>query len=60
VETLLDKWGVPQDESNSRGRFIARVPRYLDESLYGEAMKVTLAGEIAGEKIRPVDGLQVR
>jgi outer membrane lipoprotein len=59
-ETPLDYWGVPRSEEYSRGRFIARVSRYLDEEIYGKGKKVTLAGDIVGEKTRHVDGMQAR
>jgi len=59
-ETPLDCWGVPRDEGSSRGRFIARVPEYLDEEIYGGKNKVTLAGKIVGEETRSLGGVQVR
>lgn len=60
METPLDRWGVPQDEGTSRGRFIARVPEYLAEEIYGGKNKVTLAGNLVGEETRSLGGMPVR
>jgi outer membrane lipoprotein len=59
-ETPLDFWGVPKGDVYSRGRFIARVSRYLDEKIYDRGKKVTLGGEIVGEKKKPMDDIHVR
>jgi outer membrane lipoprotein len=60
LETPLDFWGRPQGSDYGRGRFIARVAKYLDPEVYGDKNRVVLAGEIVGEKIRPIDEIQYR
>ncbi|UCD80932.1 MAG: Slp family lipoprotein [Desulfobacterales bacterium] len=60
LETPLDFWGVPKDEVYSRGRFMARVAKYLDPEVYGGKKKVTLAGDIIGEEIKPLDETHYR
>jgi starvation-inducible outer membrane lipoprotein len=60
LETPLDFWGRPQGSAYGRGRFIAQVAKYLDPEVYGDKNRVVLAGEIVGEKIRPIDKIQYR
>ncbi len=60
LETPLDFWGVPKDEAFGRGRFIAQVPRYLNEEAFGAKKKITLAGTIVSQKTMPVNGSQAR
>jgi starvation-inducible outer membrane lipoprotein len=60
LEMPLDYWGVPQGEVYSRGRFIARVSRYLDNEVYGGKKKVTVAGDIVGEETKRFDEIQIR
>jgi len=60
LETPLDFWGRPAGSAYGRGRFIAQVAKYLDPEVYGDKNRVVLAGEIVGEKIRPIDEIQYR
>jgi len=59
LETPLDFWGVPKGEASGRGRFIAQVPRYLNEEAVGGKKKITLAGTIIGRKTLPLAEPQV-
>jgi outer membrane lipoprotein len=54
LDTPLDYWGEPKDELYSRGRFIAETSEFLDPIVYKKGNKVTLAGEISGEKTLPL------
>ena len=40
--------GRPREEDRSAGRFIARVPAFLDPAIYERGRLVTVAGEITG------------
>jgi outer membrane lipoprotein len=48
LETPLDFLGVPESALSSRGRFIARIPKFLDPAIYLADRDITLAGEIIG------------
>jgi outer membrane lipoprotein len=48
LETPLDFLGVPESAQESRGRFIARSPKFLDPAIYTAERDITLAGEVVG------------
>jgi outer membrane lipoprotein len=48
LETPLDFLGVPEAAQSSRGRFIARIPKFLDPAIYLADRDITLAGEVVG------------
>jgi outer membrane lipoprotein len=52
LETPLDFLGEPQETQSSRGRFIARIPKFLDPAIYLADRKITLAGEVTGAEER--------
>jgi len=54
METSLDDTTRPIDPRDTRGRFIAASPDFLDPELYRKGRAVTVAGVIAGKKILPV------
>lgn len=60
MEKPLDRWGVPRPEAYSRGDFIARVGKPVADGSLSTGRKVILAGDIAGERTEPVDGMQAR
>jgi len=57
LETPLDWEGAPKDAEFSRGRFLARTSHFLDQAVYSQGRKVTLAGEVAGREVRMVGDL---
>jgi outer membrane lipoprotein len=58
LQTPLDSSGFPQDEESSEGRFLVRVPRYLDPEVYQKSRKITVAGEISGKETRPLGEME--
>lgn len=60
LQTPLDSGGEPADEKFSRGRFIAKSPRFLDPEIYKNGRKITVAGEITGQETRPLGAMQYR
>lgn len=58
LETPLDREGAPKDAEFSRGRFLARTRSFLDQAVYREGRKVTVAGEVAGKEVRAVGEMQ--
>ena len=52
LQKPADRQGRPKDVDESQGRFLALYPRYLDVAIYNSGRKVTVAGEIQGEKIQ--------
>jgi outer membrane lipoprotein len=50
----------PQETAASEGRFLVRVEKYLDPYVYRRGRKVTVAGEILGEEVRPVGKMDYR
>jgi outer membrane lipoprotein len=60
LETPLNYEEMPKDGDFSRGRFLARVPKYLDPEIYHNGRKITLAGEVAGKDVQPVGSIDYR
>ncbi len=50
----------PQDTAASQGRFLVRVEKYLDPYVYRRGRRVTVAGEILGEEVRPIGKMDYR
>jgi outer membrane lipoprotein len=54
----LDKWGRPKESHESQGRFIVLHPGYLDTAIYRRDREITVAGEITGQKVLPIDEIE--
>jgi outer membrane lipoprotein len=54
VEKPLDYRGRPQVTDQSLGRFLIVHQNYLDPVIYTEGRAITVAGEILGEKVKPL------
>lgn len=52
--------GEPNETVASEGRFLISVDQYLDSYIYRRGKKVTVAGEIQGEKIKPLGEMEYR
>lgn len=52
--------GVPKETLASEGRFLILADKYLDPYLYRKGKKITVAGEILGEKTEPLDKTEYR
>lgn len=52
--------GEPRETLASEGRFLALSEKYLDPYLFRKGRKITVAGEIQGEKIKPVGEMDYR
>ena len=50
--------GVPSYPDQSEGRFIVLFKRYLDPAVYRAWRKVTVAGEITGQTVKPMQDEQ--
>jgi len=48
--------GEPRETYPSEGRFLVLYDKYLDPYLFRNGKKITVAGEIIGEKIKPLGG----
>lgn len=48
----LDSRQRPETEGTSLGRFIVRVPGFLDPAIYQAGRLITVAGEVAGKETR--------
>jgi outer membrane lipoprotein len=46
--------GEPKQWAASGGRFLALDSKYLDPYIFKKGKKVTIAGEISGEEVRPI------
>lgn len=46
--------GRPYADAGSPGRFLARVPGFLDPAVYGEGRSLTVVGTIAGSEVRAI------
>jgi outer membrane lipoprotein len=54
VARELDSNGRPRDTDQSLGRYIARVPGFLDPAVYSASRDVTVAGAIDGVIVRNI------
>ena len=54
LETPLGGGERPEKVKESQGRFIAMSSKFLDPSIYKAGRKITLAGQVAGKKTRPL------
>jgi outer membrane lipoprotein len=52
--------GEPRDTGYSEGRFLVLTGQYLDPYLFRRGRKITVAGEIQGEKIKPIGEMDYR
>jgi outer membrane lipoprotein len=52
--------GEPKDTGYSEGRFLILTEQYLDPYLFRRGRKITVAGEIQGEKIKPLGEMDYR
>jgi outer membrane lipoprotein len=52
--------GQPQDTTYSEGRFLILADYYLDPYVYRKGRRITVAGEIQGEKIKPLGEMDYR
>jgi len=50
----------PKETVASQGRFLALADRYLDPYLFQRGRRVTVAGEILGEEIKPLGKMEYR
>ncbi|MBM4309152.1 MAG: Slp/YeaY family lipoprotein [Deltaproteobacteria bacterium] len=56
----LDRMGEPYEIIASEGRFLVLADKYLDSYLFRRGKKITVAGEILGEKIKPIGEMDYR
>jgi len=52
--------GEPNETYPSEGRFLVLYDKYLDPYLFSSGKKITVAGEILGEKIKPLGEMDYR
>lgn len=60
VQIPLDSSDAPKISNTSEGRFLILVNKYLDPYLYRKGRRITVAGEILGEKIQPLGEMDYR
>ena len=58
LRTTTDMRGRPKDLDRSQGRFLALYDGYLDVAIYAQGREVTVAGEIMGKRILPLDEIE--
>ncbi|MGB9715690.1 MAG: Slp family lipoprotein [Thermodesulfovibrionales bacterium] len=58
LQKPLDYRGRPEDTDTSFGRFIILYEGYLDTAVYSQGREVTVAGEVMGKTIRPLEEIQ--
>jgi outer membrane lipoprotein len=52
--------GEPKETTASEGRFLILADKYLDPYVFRRGKKVTVGGEITGEKIKPLGEMDYR
>ena len=60
LQRPLNRIEEPEVTKPSGGRFLVFSRDYLDAFIFEEGIKVTVAGEILGEKIKPLGEIQYR
>ena len=53
----LDSGDAPERSDSSSGRFLVRMPGFLDPAVYARGRRVTVLGTVAGAEARPVGEL---
>jgi outer membrane lipoprotein len=56
----LGRRGEPKETLSSEGRFLILVEKYLDPYIYRRGKRITVAGEMMGEKIKPLGEMDYR
>jgi outer membrane lipoprotein len=54
VARPLGSSGRPRETDTTQGRFLARVPGFLDPAVYRTGREITVLGKVAGLESRPV------
>ena len=57
-QTELDMEKRPKNLDSSAGRFIVRYAGFLDPAIYQAGREITVGGEVTGEEILPLGGIQ--
>jgi outer membrane lipoprotein len=52
--------GEPKETIASEGRFLVLIEKYLDPYLFRRGRKITVAGEIQGERMQPIGEMEYR
>ena len=60
LEAPLDYEGLPGPRETTRGRFLAEVPEFQDPEVFRNGRKVTIAGEVVGSEVQPLNGIDYR
>lgn len=56
VQYQLTEEGYPDEAEGSAGRFLATSPTFIDSLVYKKGSLITLAGEVKGTRVMPLDG----
>jgi outer membrane lipoprotein len=60
LQRPLTLMGEPRENAGTEGRFMILIENYLDPYIYKTGRKITVAGEVAGEKVKPVGEMDYR
>jgi len=63
VEVLqqpLDRKQMPRDTDESYGRFLVHFKGFMDPAIYAGGKKITVLGEVAGQKVMPLKEIEYR
>ncbi len=55
VERTLSGSGRPDKDSGSEGRFLVRIPSFLDPAVYAQGRLLSVRGRVQGEERRNID-----
>ncbi len=55
LEKQLDAQKRPSDKDHSSGRFLVRFQGFLDPAIYARGRKLTVAGRVNGQVVRPIN-----
>jgi outer membrane lipoprotein len=55
VQFQLTDEGYPDETQGSAGRFLATTPTFIENLVYKEGSLITLAGEVKGSRVMPLD-----
>jgi outer membrane lipoprotein len=58
VEHRLDSRELPDETIPTRGRFLATTPEALDPGRYQPGTLVSMAGEVVGKMVQPLEGVE--
>lgn len=60
LQKPVDRQGRPRETDDTEGRFLITSPEFLDSAVYRPGKRISVIGEVLGQKMRPLGEIQYR